>query len=173
MLWVITFAFLYMVLGVIPDEEFDYGKKSKFQIFAKYLVFAWSNSVTSPEAIGQGQSFWSSEFISGELENELYNSSNLSYTIPGIMEQVVSVFWLFNIVLLLIILLNMLISIVGVAYNDYYAKTDLFTFRLQAEMNKECNLILASFPMNIFLRNLGMKDDLDCIIISSEIQEDE
>ena len=67
----------------------------------------------------------------------------------------------------------MLISIVGVAYNDYYAKTDLFTFRLQAEMNKECNLILASFPMNIFLRNLGMKDDLDCIIISSEIHEDE
>lgn len=83
------------------------------------------------------------------------------------MEQVVSLFWLFNIVLLLIILLNMLISIVGVAYNDYYSQQHLFTYRLQAEMNKECNLILSSFPVNIFLRNLGMKDDLDCIIISS------
>jgi len=68
MLWVITFAFLYMILGVIPDEEFNYDKKSKFEIFVKYVVFAWSNSVTSPEAIAKGGSFWSTEFITGDLE---------------------------------------------------------------------------------------------------------
>lgn len=130
MLWVITFAFLYMVLGVIPDDNFDYDSKSRFEIFTKYVVFAWSNSVTSPEAIGEGGSFWSSDYIQDNLERRLEKDGNIKYLIPSIMHQVVSLFWLFNIILLLIILLNMLISIVSVAYSDYYAKTDLFTFRL-------------------------------------------
>ena len=34
-------------------------------------------------------------------------------------------------------------------------------------------MILGSFPLNKIFKKLGMQDDLDCIIISSEIKRDE
>jgi len=39
-------------------------------------------------------------------------------------------------------------------------------------MNRECNLILASFPANLIFNKLGMENDLDCIVLSSAIPQE-
>ena len=64
----------------------------------------------------------------------------------------VMLLWVTGLYLLLVILLNMLISIVSEAYAEFSEHKPLYIFRQQAEMNRECNLILSSFPANLIFK---------------------
>lgn len=82
--------------------------------------------------------------------------------------------WFAGVYLLLVILLNMQISVISDAYAEFNEKQDLFIYQQQAELNRECMLVLGTQPLKyIFYDLIGMKDDLDCIIISSQIKDDE
>lgn len=161
--WILTFALCFMVVGIKledltqPDGNF-YDSHTTNQIIIAYILLSVKNSIAGPE--DPTDNFWTN--ISKETV-EMYPN------LVGFMRLAVILLWIAGLYLLLVILLNMLISIVSEAYSEFSEHKPLYTFRQQAEMNRECNLILSSFPANLVFNKLGMDDDLDCIVLSSAV----
>jgi len=160
--WVILFTFLYMLVGIRlenptqPDQNF-YENHSRYEILQSYMLLAIKNSVTGPE--DPTDNFWSR--LSYETADEY----------PAIitsMNSMILFIWMVGIVLLLVFLLNLNISILGDAFSEYSNLKEQYTFKQQAVMNKECNLVLGSFPLKLFF---GTSRFVDCIIISSASQK--
>lgn len=81
-----------------------------------------------------------------------------------LMNSMIIFIWIVGIVLLLVFFLNLQISILSDAYAEYSNLKEIYTFQQQAVMNKECNLVLGSFPLNYIF---DTSSDVDCIILSS------
>ena len=123
------------------------------------MLLTIKNTVAGPE--DPTDNFWTR--LAGE-------STEDSQTTVMLMNTMIILIWIVGVVLLLVFLLNLQISILSDAYSEYSQKREMYTFKQQAQMNRECNLVLGSFPLKYFF---GTRKDVDCIIISSAKKQED
>ena len=97
--WIVTFAFLYQILGIdVPKDDYAH-----LSVLARYQIQVFRNSI-------------------GDLEVPEFSVwESLLDTNPGLAYLMISLgwaTWLFNLILTLICLLNFLIAIVSTSYEE-------------------------------------------------------
>jgi hypothetical protein len=69
------------------------------------------------------------------------------------------IIWLFNQILILVILMNFLIAIIAQSFEEMMSRKTINKYSQRAEMNKECRLNLFSF---------GLAPKVECITIQAD-----
>ena len=168
LMWIMTFMFLYMISGFRLEDETSYESQetmyqryNRLEIMQSYFILAWKNSVTGPE--DPTDSFWTNLSEEKRL---------LAPTIVGLMNFCAVLLWAAGIYLLFIIMLNMYISIVSESYTEFKENEEMFVYRKQSSMNKECQLMIEAIK-GILGFVMVRYDGIDCIIISSQKEQED
>ena len=138
-MWIFAFSLMYMINGIKVEDptadnnKFDYWKQETASIFLRYILLSFKNSVSGPE--DPTDNFWTNLNWDRRQESP--------FLIEG-MNLFVCVVWFVGVYLLLVILLNMQISVISDAYTEFNDKQKLFIYQQQAELNKECMLVLGT-----------------------------